>query len=93
MPQTGRGLGVHNADLLFDARTNIDAGARLLKSLWARFGGRLDLVLAAYNAGEGAVRKYGMAVPPYRETRDYVVKVRAAYTRLAGESGIAANLN
>lgn len=93
MPQTGRGLGVHNADLLFDARTNIDAGARLLKSLWARFGGRLDLVLAAYNAGEGAVRKYGMTVPPYRETRDYVVKVRAAYTKLAGESGIAANLN
>lgn len=93
MPQTGRGLGVHNADLLFDARTNIDAGARLLKSLWARFGGRLDLVLAAYNAGEGAVRKYGMTVPPYRETRDYVVKVRAVYTRLAGESGIAANLN
>lgn len=92
MPQTGRGLGVHNADLLFDARTNIDAGARLLKSLWARLGGRLDLVLAAYNAGEGAVRKYGMTVPPYRETRDYVVKVRAAYTRLAGESGIAANL-
>lgn len=93
MPQTGRGLGVHNADLLFDARTNIDAGARLLKSLWGRFGGRLDLVLAAYNAGEGAVRKYGMTVPPYRETRDYVVKVRAAYTKLAGESGIAANLN
>ena len=93
MPQTGRGLGVHNADLLFDARTNIDAGARLLKSLWGRFDGRLDLVLAAYNAGEGAVRKYGMTVPPYRETRDYVVKVRAAYTKLAGESGIAANLN
>ena len=89
MPQTGRGLGVADAGQLFDARTNVDAGARLLRSLWERLDGNVDLVLAAYNAGEGAVRKNGMRIPPYRETQDYVVKVKANYVRLAGESGIA----
>ena len=89
MPQTGRGLGVTDPGQLFDARTNVDAGARLLRSLWDRLDGNVDLVLAAYNAGEGAVRKNGMRIPPYRETQDYVVKVKANYVRLAGESGIA----
>lgn len=89
MPATGRGLGVKNPQHLFDPKVNIDAGAKLLSQLWARFDGNIDLVLAAYNAGEGAVRKHGMRVPPYRETRDYVVKVKANYQRLAGESGIA----
>ena len=93
MPQTGRGLGVGDARHLFDARTNIDAGARLLRQLWVRMGGRLDLVLAAYNAGEGAVRKYNMRVPPYRETQGYVVNVKAIYRKLAGESGIVALLD
>lgn len=93
MPQTGRGLGVADARHLFDPRTNIDAGARFLKQLWVRLGGRIDLVLAAYNAGEGAVRRHGMRVPPFRETRDYVVKVKAIYTRLAGESGLLAVLD
>ena len=91
MPATGRSLGVRNADHLFDPDTNINAGARLLSSLWKRMDGDIDLVLAAYNAGEGAVRKYGMKVPPYRETQDYVVKVKAYYVKLAGESGLAVN--
>ena len=91
MPATGRSLGVRNADHLFDAETNINAGAKLLSSLWGRLDGNIDLVLAAYNAGEGAVRKYGMKVPPYRETQDYVVKVKAYYAKLAGESGLAVN--
>lgn len=91
MPATGRALGVRNAQHLFDPNVNIDAGAKLLSQLWGRFDGNIDLVLAAYNAGEGAVRKHGMTVPPYRETRDYVVKVKANYRRLAGESGITVN--
>ena len=91
MPGTGRMLGVRHADHLFDADTNINAGAKLLSQLWRRLDGNMDLVLAAYNAGEGAVRKYKMQVPPYRETQDYVVKVKAIYTKLAGESGFAVN--
>lgn len=91
MPGTGRMLGVANADHLFDPDSNIDAGAKLLRQLWQRMDGNVDLVLAAYNAGEGAVRKHGMRVPPYRETRDYVVKVKAIYSKLAGESGLAVN--
>lgn len=79
MPGTGSDLGVSNASYLLDPATNIDAGARLLKKLWGRFDGRFDLVLAAYNAGEGAVRKYGMKVPPYAETQNYVSKVQASY--------------
>jgi hypothetical protein len=89
MPATGRGLGVRDAALLYDPVTNIDAGARLLRQLWGTFDGNIDLVLAAYNAGEGAVRKYGNTVPPYNETRDYVAKVKANYRQLAAESGIA----
>ncbi|MEM7701899.1 MAG: lytic transglycosylase domain-containing protein [Pseudomonadota bacterium] len=91
MPGTGRTLGVRNAHHLYDPQTNVDAGAKLLSQLWKRFDGDIDLVLAAYNAGEGAVRKYGNTVPPYRETRDYVVKVKANYQKLAAESGIAVN--
>ncbi|MDY7098023.1 MAG: lytic transglycosylase domain-containing protein [Pseudomonadota bacterium] len=89
MPGTGRMLGVRDAGKLYDPGTNVDAGAKLLSQLWQRFDGNLDLVLAAYNAGEGAVRKYGNTVPPYRETRDYVVKVKANYRKLAAESGLA----
>lgn len=89
MPATGRSLGVADPHSLFDAEVNIAAGAKLLSSLWHRFEGDVDLVLAAYNAGEGAVVKHGMKVPPYRETRDYVAKVKDNYRSLASESGIA----
>lgn len=88
MPGTGRMLGVRDAQHLYDPQTNVSAGARLLSQLWNRFDGNIDLVLAAYNAGEGAVRKYGNTIPPYRETRDYVVKVKANYQALAAESGV-----
>lgn len=89
MPATGRSLGVADPQSLFDADVNIAAGAKLLSALWQRFDGDVDLVLAAYNAGEGAVMKYGRKVPPYRETRDYVAKVKDNYRSLASESGIA----
>ncbi len=91
MPATGRQLGVRDAGLLYDPAVNINAGARLLSQLWRTFEGDLDLVLAAYNAGEGAVRKYGNTIPPYRETQDYVAKVKANYRQLAAESGLAVN--
>ena len=88
MPATGAGLGVRNSAHLYDPATNIDAGAKLLRQLWTKYNGRFDLVLAAYNAGPGAVAKYGQAVPPYRETRDYVVKVQGHYKKLANENGM-----
>jgi soluble lytic murein transglycosylase-like protein len=91
MPDTGRGLGVRDPGLLYDPEVNINAGARLLSQLWQRFDGNIDLVLAAYNAGEGAVRKYGNSVPPYRETQDYVLKVKKNYRELAAESGLVVN--
>lgn len=89
MPGTGKQLGVSNANHLYDPATNINAGAKLLKQLWTQYNGRFDLVLAAYNAGPGAVAKYGNTVPPYRETRDYVVKVQGHYKKLAAENGMS----
>jgi soluble lytic murein transglycosylase-like protein len=77
MPDTARFLGVAN---VFDVHENIFAGARYLRTLLDVFHGDLDLTLAAYNAGPGAVNKYG-GVPPYRETQAYVRSVRAAYER------------
>jgi soluble lytic murein transglycosylase-like protein len=71
MPATARQYKVRNA---FDPRANIEAGIKHLKSLIDRWGGRLDLSLAAYNAGEAAVQKYN-GVPPYRETRNYVSRI------------------
>ncbi len=76
MPATARRLGVRDP---FDPVQNISAGSRYLKELMTMFGGRVDLVLASYNAGEGAVMKYGRAVPPYRETRDYVKRITRRY--------------
>lgn len=89
MPGTGRLLGVQPGRLT-DPMTNVDAGARLLRKLHRKYGGNFELVLAAYNAGEGAVQKYGNAIPPYRETQDYVKKVMAKYSELLAEqNGVA----
>lgn len=73
IPETGRDLGVGD---LTDPRANIEAGTRYLRRLHDRYGGNVSLTLAAYNAGEGAVRRFA-GVPPYRETRHYVQKVVA----------------
>jgi soluble lytic murein transglycosylase-like protein len=71
MPETARDYGVKD---VFNARENIEGGIKYLKDLWAAFPGRLDLVLAAYNAGRSAVTKFN-GVPPYPETQRYVEKV------------------
>ena len=76
MPGTARRLGVRRP---YDPAENIMGGTRYLKELMTMFSGRVDLVLASYNAGEGAVMKYGRNVPPYRETRDYVKKIGKRY--------------
>ena len=76
MPGTGARFGVRNA---FNPGENIAGGTRYLKQLMNQFKGRVDLVLASYNAGEGAVLKFGHKVPPYRETRDYVRKISYKY--------------
>jgi hypothetical protein len=77
MPETG---ARHGATNLFDPRQNIAAGARYLGRLLRQFGD-VQLALAAYNAGEGAVRKYGDQIPPYAETMKYVPKVMSRYLR------------
>jgi hypothetical protein len=81
MPATGRRFGVRRP---FDPRENIAGGTQYLKELLQRFNGRVDLVLASYNAGEGAVEKYGRAIPPYSETRTYVKRISARYSKKPG---------
>jgi len=75
MPETAARLAVKN---VFDPAENIDAGTRYLKELLQRYGQKLELVLAAYNAGPERVEQYG-GVPPYQETRDYVRRVIARF--------------
>ena len=87
MAPTARKFGVDDARELRDPLTNLDVSARYLKSLQSQFGNDLPLVLAAYNAGEGAVKRYGGHVPPYRETQGYVRKVLAEYDLLLRVSG------
>jgi Transglycosylase SLT domain len=77
IPTTAQRYGAYD---VFDPQQNINAGVKHLKWLLERYNGNLDLALAAYNAGEGAVdRVHG--IPAYRETRDYVQKVQNAYFR------------
>jgi len=77
IPTTAQRYGAYD---VFDPQQNIDAGVKHLKWLLERYNGNLDLALAAYNAGEGAVdRVHG--VPAYRETRNYVQRVQNAYFR------------
>ena len=95
MPATAERFGVaanKNRSMqqqLSDPAVNIPAGARYLSYLMNLFPGRLDLVLAAYNAGEGAVNKYGKSVPPYKETLNYVKAVTGIYEQLQAANPLA----
>ena len=78
MPGTGSRYGVRRPH---DPAQNIAGGTRYLRELLNKFNNRVDLVLASYNAGEGAVIKFGHKVPPYAETRNYVKKISKQYKR------------
>ncbi|WP_395628993.1 lytic transglycosylase domain-containing protein [Sphingorhabdus sp.] len=71
MPGTARQLGVYNPQ---DVEQNVAGGTAYLRQQLERFGNNVPLALAAYNAGPGAVMKYG-GIPPYRETQDYVRQI------------------
>jgi soluble lytic murein transglycosylase-like protein len=76
MPSTARRFGVSRP---YDIAENIRGGTQYLKELMTMFSGHVSLVLASYNAGEGAVLKYGRTVPPYKETREYVKRIGRRY--------------
>jgi Zn-finger nucleic acid-binding protein len=88
MPGTAARFGVRRAS---DPAQNIAGGTRYLKQLIQQFNGRIDLVLASYNAGEGAVMKYGRKVPPYRETRNYVKRISYRYHRTKPSAPVKQN--
>ena len=81
MPGTARRYGVNNS---WDPESNLDAGARYLKDLLEMFDQNLMLALAAYNAGENAVKQYGNRIPPFPETQRYVTKVMTFYRQNRG---------
>ena len=76
MPGTARNLGVKN---IYDPKQNIEGGVKYMRQLLDMFGGDVNLALAGYNAGEGAVQKYGNKIPPYKETQNYVKKIAGSY--------------
>jgi soluble lytic murein transglycosylase-like protein len=91
MPETAARMQIHDP---FDPRENIFGGTRLLRVLANTFNGDLDLTVAAYNAGEGAVTRAG-GIPNYPETQDYVVRVRTYYAayRSMNDAAAASNIN
>lgn len=80
MPATARRLGVSN---IYDPKQNIEGGVKYMRMLLDMFGGDVNLALAGYNAGEGAVMKYGYKIPPYNETREYVRRISARYSSIS----------
>jgi Transglycosylase SLT domain len=80
MPATARRFGVAN---IYDPRQNIEGGVRYMRWLLDTFNGDVVLALAGYNAGEGAVMKYGWQIPPYRETQEYVRRITSRYNLIS----------
>lgn len=78
MPGTAQRYGVHDS---YDAAANIQGGTRYLRDLLEMFNQNIQLAVAAYNAGENAVINHGNQIPPYRETRNYVSRVLAFYSK------------
>lgn len=83
MPATARRLGVTN---IYDPKQNIEGGVKYMRMLLDMFGGDVNLALAGYNAGEGAVMKYGNQIPPYSETQEYVRRISARYSSISDGS-------
>lgn len=80
MPATARRFGVTQ---IWDPKQNIDAGVKYMRWLLDTFGQDVVLALAGYNAGEGAVMKYGRSIPPYRETQEYVRRITSRYRAIS----------
>ena len=80
MPATARRFGVTS---IWDPKQNIDAGVKYMRWLLDTFNQDVVLALAGYNAGEGAVMKYGRRVPPYRETQEYVRRITSRYNMIS----------
>lgn len=80
MPGTARRMGVTN---IYDPKQNIEGGVKYMRLLLDLFGQDVNLALAGYNAGEGAVMKYGNSIPPYNETREYVRRISTRYLSIS----------
>ena len=80
MPGTARRMGVTN---IYDPKQNIEGGVKYMRLLLDLFGQDVNLALAGYNAGEGAVMKYGNSIPPYSETREYVRRISTRYLSIS----------
>lgn len=79
MPATAMRWGVKN---IYNPKQNIEAGVKYMRWLLDQFGGDVKLALAAYNAGEGSVKKYGNKIPPYTETINYVKRISTHYDKI-----------
>jgi soluble lytic murein transglycosylase-like protein len=86
MPGTASRFGVAN---IWDPKQNIEGGARYMRFLLDLFSGDVRLALAGYNAGEGAVMKYGYQIPPYSETREYVRRIGNRYSMIRDPNAMA----
>jgi Transglycosylase SLT domain len=85
MPATARRFGVTN---IFDQQQNIDAGIKYMRWLLDTFNQDVSLALAGYNAGEGAVMKYGYTIPPYNETQEYVRRISNRYNSIRNPNSV-----
>jgi len=83
MPATARRLGVTN---IYDPKQNIEGGIKYMRMLLNMFNQDVNLALAGYNAGEGAVMRYGYQIPPFNETREYVRRISARYSSISNPS-------
>ncbi|MBS1794975.1 MAG: lytic transglycosylase domain-containing protein [Acidobacteria bacterium] len=85
MPATARRFGVTD---IYNPQQNIEGGVKYMRWLLNTFGGDVVLALAGYNAGEGAVMRYGNQVPPFRETQEYVRRITARYSSITNPNYI-----
>ena len=87
MPATAMRFGVTD---IYNPKQNIDGGIKYMRWLMDTFGNDVNLALAGYNAGEGAVMKYGNQIPPYSETQEYVRRITARYNSIRNPNAVRA---